>query len=389
MPRLYDRNPSLNAPLVLIATVFPVSLAHAVLISVLALRLEQAGIAPWLIGLNTAVFPLATILTGPLVPVLLRWVNPATLAVGGMAVAGASAALMGFYSSLVAWFILRFAIGMGVTALWVVAEAWLNALAPEKGRGRIVAWYSVSLASGFAIGPQLVNLLGIDGILPFVVPAIVGFLTTMALLFIREKAPVMAMTPAQGVGSLLKRAPIALGLAAVSGSTEAAIFGLVPLFTVDIGLTKTGTLFFVSAFSVGSIILQPPLGWLIDHVSERRLTIILTLSAAISAAVIPYFAGTVLLWPSIVFWGGVVYGFYTLGLTSLGRRFPATELASANVVFVMAYQIGGTIGPPIVGAAMDQWGSSALLFSLAAVAVAVPCINELITRIRHLQVKPN
>ncbi len=61
----------------------------------------------------------------------------------------------------------------------------------------------------------------------------------------------------------------------------------------------------------------------------------------------------------LIVWGGLTGGLYTVGLAFLAARFHGQELAGANAAFVMLYNIGLTVGPPIAGLGMDAspvWG---------------------------------
>ncbi len=373
MPNFKRVGQYIQGPMLIILAVFPASLAYALLTAVMALRLERDGVSPWLIGVNTAVFPFAILITSQLIPWLIRRSNSAILILAGMAMAGAGSILMGYYHSYTAWCLLRFGVGVGVAVLWLVAEAWLHAIVPENNRGRYHAWYAISLAVGFALGPQIVNLSGIDGLAPFTLTAAIGMTAGFAFFSMRVTAPQMILTSVWAIRPLLTKAPLAMGLALVGGAIETALFGLVPLFTIDIGLTVAGTLALISAFAIGHILLQPPLAILIDHISEKKVMIALTLSASLMAILLPFFAGTVFLWPMVVIWGGLVYGFYNLGITSLSHRFSPSELIKAHSVFVMSYQVGGILGPLAVGTTITLWGGMALPFSLASLALSVPC----------------
>ena len=56
-----------------------------------------------------------------------------------------------------------------------------------------------------------------------------------------------------------------------------------------------------------------------------------------------------------MFWGGLIGGAYTVGLTMLGKRFAAGELAAANALFAFVYEAGTLVGPIAAGAALDFW----------------------------------
>ena len=64
---------------------------------------------------------------------------------------------------------------------------------------------------------------------------------------------------------------------------------------------------------------------------------------------------TVLLFPVLIVWGGIVVGLYTIGLAHLGARFSGPDLLSANSLFILIYAFGSLISPAFIGAAMDIW----------------------------------
>jgi MFS family permease len=73
----------------------------------------------------------------------------------------------------------------------------------------------------------------------------------------------------------------------------------------------------------------------------------------------------------LLFWGGISFGIYTVGLALLGQRFTGGDIAAANAAFTIFYTIGGLVGRPISGAAMDAagdrgFGPSIAVFYLVA-----------------------
>ena len=65
-----------------------------------------------------------------------------------------------------AWFGLRFMIGAAGSVLWVSGEAWINQVADDTTRGRVVALYSMAVAGGFALGPVVLSVTGSQGRFP-------------------------------------------------------------------------------------------------------------------------------------------------------------------------------------------------------------------------------
>jgi hypothetical protein len=69
---------------------------------------------------------------------------------------------------------------------------------------------------------------------------------------------------------------------------------------------------------------------------------------------------SMLLWPMLFVWGAVAFGIYTIALVELGDRFSGALLLAGNGAFAMMWGIGGILGPPVAGAAMDLIGPEGL-----------------------------
>ena len=67
----------------------------------------------------------------------------------------------------------------------------------------------------------------------------------------------------------------------------------------------------------------------------------------------------------IMLWGGISFAIYPVGLALLGQRFSGGDIARANTAFSMLYILGGLVGRPLTGAAMDAFGDPGLGWTLA------------------------
>jgi MFS family permease len=126
---------------------------------------------------------------------------------------------------------------------------------------------------------------------------------------------------------------------------------------------------------IGNLVLQWPIGWMADHLDRRAvLAACAASSAALVALVTAIDAHSNAVLIVLLLWGGISFGIYTVGLAVLGQRFSGGDIARANAAFTMVYTLGGLIGRPISGAAMDAFGRSGLTLSVsffyAAAAVA-------------------
>ena len=135
----------------------------------LSLILEARGISATWVGANAAMTPLGLVLTAPAVLPLARRVGSWRLALLCIGATAATLVLLRLSGDLRAWFLLRFVLGGAIGMLFALSEAWINALATEATRGRIIGLYSSVLSLGFATGPFLLTWTGSAGWTPFVV----------------------------------------------------------------------------------------------------------------------------------------------------------------------------------------------------------------------------
>ena len=124
------------------------SLIYGLSVPLLSLILQERGIGGTLIGSQAAVQSLAILLISPLLPNYMSKIGPAILMLAAILVSLVAFLLLPFFPSMLAWFVLRFTIGAAGSVLWVCGEAWINQVAEDSTRGRVIAIYSMAVAAG-------------------------------------------------------------------------------------------------------------------------------------------------------------------------------------------------------------------------------------------------
>ncbi len=370
----------LGAMVAAIACVAVVGIGLGLSIPLLSLEMERMGASSVVIGLNTAVAGLAAILTVPFVPRLAAALGVVRLLALAIGLGGLCLVAFKLLPHLALWFPLRFVFSTTLGALFVLSEFWINDAAPPERRGLVMGVYATVLALGFAIGPALLTGLGTEGFAPYLAGAGLFFLGLLPLGLARNLSPALGHGEGGGLARYLRLAPVAVLAAALYGAVEAGAFAILPLYGLRIGLDAAGAAALVSAAALGNVLFQIPVGLLADRVDRRTVLLGATLLGALGAAAIPAasdsFAGLAAL---IFAWGGIAGTLYTVGLAHLGASLRGADLAGANAAFVMLYNVGLMLGPPLVGGGMDlapPHGFSVAL-SLLFVAFAVPVAASL------------
>ena len=356
--------------LVINLSVFGAGVAWGSLMPLMALRLAHQGVGAGVIGLNTAMSPLAILAVGPFLPRLIARLGTLASICYGLSAAAVTVLLLPAFPTLPAWFALRFLAGAAVSIQWVVSETWLNMVASERDRGRVMGIYATVMALGFAIGPSLVGLVSIEGWTPFLLIVLAMLLSASPLPFSRGLAPVMPAHQQVPLARLVKAQPLVMACSVLGGVADLALFSLLPVYGLRHGLDQAEVLIVVSVFVGGNVVLQIPIGWIADHVSRRATLLSCILVTILGTLLLPVAVGHgYWLYLLVFFLGGSTFATYTLGLGLLGDGFPMAQLAAANVAFVMAYQVGSAGGPILAGTAMDVFGPEGLAAVVAASAV--------------------
>lgn len=334
------------------------------LISVL---LEGRGVEAVLIGLVGAMPGLAVVVLGPYVPALAGRLGTIPAILLGTALGIVSVLLLPVLDSLASWLLLRLLSGAVIGLPWVISETWINSLARESSRGRIIGLYSAALFLGMAVGPLVLEAVGIEGWPPFLCTAGAMLLSVVPLLLARRLAPPMPRQTRLRFRHVVLSAPTVAGAALLAGLSEQVLYVFLPVYGLRAGLAQEVAVTLLSVLTLGAILLQLPYGWLADRMDRRRLLLLTAAVGVACPALLPLnLASLPSLWLLVVLWGGAVFGFYTAGLALLGQRFRPGDLAVANAGFIVLYQFGSMAGPAVAGAAMDLWDPHGFAAAMAA-----------------------
>lgn len=354
----------------LCASVFAFSISFGGLTPLISLSLDARGVDGTVIGLVVAAQPLGTILAAPFSPWFLRRFGAADSMLLCGAVSLASIVLLPVFDSVPAWFVLRLVTGLAGAAPWIILETWINVIATERDRARIISIYMTVMAAGFAAGPMVLSVIGTEGLTPFVVFIVLKALALVPIVFLRARAPEVEVEHHTRLFGILLAAPVLFASAFAAGFVDAGFFGFLPIWAIRNGLEEWLAVFLLTVFVSGNIVLQFPLAWLADTAGYRVVLLGCGAVCIAGALAAPYLLVLPVLLGAVLFlWGGCAWGLYTIALAALGQRFRGGSLAAANAVFVIAYELAFVAAPPAAGAVADLWPANGLMALMGAVGV--------------------
>jgi MFS family permease len=365
------------APLAgVIATVSVFAVAQGLSYPLLAFILERQGASAGMIGLSSAMTPLGLIAGSPLIPPLVRRTGADRLALACAILAALCFILIGWTQHLIAWFPLRFLVGVAIGPLFVLSEVWIIGLAPPQRRGRILGIYTAVISAGFAAGPLSLLLVGTKGWPPFAVGVAAFVGCALCLAALGPRLPRLGDEKAHAsVRSFLPHAPVLLFAVFATAAFEQSVFSLLPVYGLSYGLGEAQMSALLAVLVAGNIALQAPLGLAAERWSVRPVIVACALATALGCALLPFLVDTPLVWPLVFLWGSLSFGVYTLVLVELGERFSGSMLIAGNAAFALFWGVGGIAGPPVTGGLMDWVGLQGLPTALGLMYLALAAVR--------------
>lgn len=244
--------------------------------------------------------------------------------------------------------VLRFLIGMNAAGLAVVVESWLNALAPNAHRGRVLTLYVLTYAVFFGVGQLFghnLNVLGPEMLF------IAGISTTLALVpmvAIDVHAPAMPRQVQIQIARALANSPVSVLACLLNGLVLTAFITVGPLFGARIGLSQGNIVLLMACVSFGGLLLQWPIGYLSDKMD--RLYTLIAVGAGTSgvAFALVHVSGTtsfVLLALLFAVFGGLAESLYAVGVAHANDRASSADYVALSSTLLFVWALGAAIGP--------------------------------------------
>jgi MFS family permease len=243
---------------------------------------------------------------------------------------------------------LRFLIGLNAAGLAIVVESWLNALAPNEQRGRVLTMYVLTYGLFFGIGQLLgqnLNVLGPELLF------IAGIATTLALVpmvAIDVRAPVLPHAVKLEILKAFRTSPVSVLACLLNGLILTAFTTVGPLFSERIGFDQRHIVLLMACTSLGGLFLQWPIGYLSDKV-DRRYTLIGLGSGVLTVATVLVIANgrTPFLVFALMFaiFGGLAESLYAVGVAHANDRAVVSDYVALSSTLLFVWALGAAIGP--------------------------------------------
>ena len=345
----------------------------------LALILERQGVSPFLNGMSAGVQMLAVLPVMWMAPALIGRFGTARTMAAGTAFMAVGLTLLPMFDGVWAWFPIRFGIGLGAELVFIAGDIWINQLAHDRTRGRLIGLYGQFMATGFVVGPLALIAFGTESWTVLYLGLLAVLAGLAILVGLRPEAPALDEKPRARFLHFMRAAPALMVAGLMFGLVGSSTESLLVVYGVKKGLLEESATLLLTAYVVGAWLVQLPAGWLADHVENRTILTggaVLTLFAY---AALPFsLVHPVSMWSVMLVMGACTGSFYVVAMTMMGRRYRGAALIGVNTSFGLVWGVGAAVGPGLSGFSMDLIGPDGMpaMGGLLCVIFVITCLRS-------------
>jgi len=270
----------------------------------------------------------------------------------------------------VAWFVLRILFGFCFSCVYVTAESWLNNAATNENRGQSLSVYTIVVMAGVVAAQYMILLGDPSGFVAFILPSVLVSLAVAPILLSVTPIPAFEGTKRMSVLEAYRFSPLSAVGAFLTGGIFAAQFGMTAVYGTEAGLTTPQIAVFVSAFYIGGLLFQFPVGWVSDRSDRRLLIMLLAFGTGVSAVGALAFASV---FPVLVvtsfFIGGFSNPLYPLLIAYMNDYLEVDDMAAGSGALIFLNGVGAIAGPIAAGYMMDLFGPGLFWVFIGGTAV--------------------
>ncbi len=353
--------------LLLLCGLLLLTLAIAVLNTLVPLWLAHENLPTWQVGLVSSSFftgnLLGTLMTGSLIK---RFGFNRSYYLASLIFAAGCAGLglmVGFWS----WMAWRFIAGVGCAMIWVVVESALMCSGTSRNRGRLLAAYMMVYYVGTVLGQLMVSKLPTDlmSVLPWVTGMVLAAI--LPLLFTRIVNQNSEHQEATHVWPMLRLRQARLGVngCIISGIVLGSLYGLMPLYLNHQGVSDSGIGFWMAVMVSAGIVGQWPIGRLADRFGRllvlrvQVFVVIMGCLAMLSNAAMA---------PALFILGAAGFTLYPVAMALACEKVEHHQLVAMNQALLLSYTIGSFLGPTFTAMLMQNYSDNLLFIMIASVS---------------------
>ncbi|MBS4179213.1 MFS transporter [Lederbergia citrea] len=363
---------------ILIGIVAISGFSQGMLLPLIAVIFEKAGLPSSLNGLNAIALYIGILLASPLMEAPLRKLGyKPMILIGGLIVA-ISLFLFPLWQSFWFWFALRFFIGIGDHMLHFASQTWITSFSQSENRGKNIALYGLFFGLGFAAGPIMTRLVEINAAWPFQISSAIALVGWLTVFYVKNEHPEQDLETTsilgtfQRFGQVFKYAWVAFLPPFAYGFLETSLNGNFPVYALRLGITIDAVSIILPAFAIGGIVFQLPLGMLSDHYGRHKVlswTMLVGFASFAVAGMIEHSTSGLFICFFIA--GMAVGSSFSLGISYMADLLPKNLLPAGNIMCGILFSAGSMAGPLLGGINLQLTNGTSFFYMISGILLAI------------------
>ena len=345
-----------------------IMIGNGVQLVLLGVRASDAGFSTFVSGIVMGGYFLGLFLGSLAVPHFLSRVGHIRVFGALASIASAAVLLHIILVNPVLWGVTRILSGFAYAGMYIVVESWLNSSATNKTRGQILSMYLIITMGCMGIGQMLAGFDDGASATLFLVASVAVSVAVVPILITVGKAPDFSVTENTSLRRLFQISPLAFVGMGIQGVLASMMFGMGSVYGTRIGLSPSQVAFFMVSVTIGSLVLQYPVGRLSDIMDRRVVILIVTfLSGVIACAGL--FVGAqefIMLLLVMGLYGGLSLTLYSLCIAHANDFLSPAQMVGTASTLIMVNGAGSIVGSPVVAISMDIFGDYGYYGMIAA-----------------------
>ena len=277
----------------------------------------------------------------------------------GLASMASSAVLIhALFINPLTWGAMRFVTGMCMAGLYVVAESWLNDLATNKTRGRLLSIYMVVTMGGMTAGQFLLDAADPDGVKLFLLASVLVSASLVPVALSASSNPPLAVPEPMSLKELFGIIPTGIISSFWNGAATGILIGLGAVYAVAVDVPSSRIPVFLAAPLFGSMLLQWPIGYISDRLPRRGVMFVVALAFTPAGS-----------WAAIALMtalGAAAFPVYSLTIAYTADWLPTKNLTAGSAALVRVNGVGALFGPLAATAVIAFTSPTMYFWSMAA-----------------------
>ncbi len=269
------------------------------------------------------------------------------------------------------WMIARFVSGAAFCGTAMVLESWLNSIASNASRGRVLSIYRIVDLAAVMGGQFLLPVLGATGPNILIALAMAFSFALVPIALARGGNP--PAPPARLINPLMlwHVSPVAMVGIFTIGLTNGAFRMVGPVYAESIGLDLETVAAFIALWVLAGALFQYPAGWVSDRMDRRLVLAGFTAAAGLSCFFISRSVTQNELFAGVFLFGGFALPLYSLSAAHANDHAAPGQYLDIAAGLTLAFGTGAMIGPFMASLLMGAFGPAAFFVYTASLHLAL------------------